>query len=49
MKGQICLAQSAYWDRGRRARPERVTERSGVQRSQPLSTVMLGKSNFLRN
>ncbi len=27
----------AYWDRGRPARPERGTERSGVQREKPLA------------
>jgi len=44
---------STYWDRGRPGRPERETERSGVQRSQPHLTGELQRSldppNFQSN
>ena len=35
------------WDRGRPARPERVTERSGVQRSQPHITLKIEETLLL--
>jgi len=41
------LAVHSYWDRGRPARHERETERSGVKRSQPHDTLRLEESEVL--